>query len=247
MYEIDVKNGELLQHHSATYASGFSGELSMVSSDILVALDTTRTNLVTIIVKNGEIKFQTNDISSLVMEFSGDFKISSSKTTGAFSVVFGRLTALMRVTSEGKIELVEKIDNVVAVSDALEFSDGNHAFALVQHEGSTIQLTVKDDGNTEFLKETIKTDGQRGLVHKVFINNYIRTDRSFGFRALMVMEDHSLLLVQQGETVWSREDGLASIIDVTTSELPVEKEGVSVSKVEHNLFEWLKVIMFCFY
>ncbi|MED6123413.1 hypothetical protein PIB30_048954 [Stylosanthes scabra] len=56
----------------------------------------------------------------------------------------------------------------------------------------------------------------------------------------MVMEDHSLLLVQQGEIVWSREDGLASVVDVTTSELPVQKEGVSVAKVEQNLFEWLK-------
>jgi hypothetical protein len=55
------------------------------------------------------------------------------------------------------------------------------------------------------------------------------------------MEDHSLLLIQQGEVVWSREDGLASIVDVTTSELPVEKDGVSVADVEHNLFEWLKV------
>jgi hypothetical protein len=55
------------------------------------------------------------------------------------------------------------------------------------------------------------------------------------------MEDHSLLLLQQGAIVWSREDGLASIIGVTTSELPVEKKGVSVAKVEQNLFEWLKV------
>ncbi|KAJ0962597.1 hypothetical protein J5N97_027719 [Dioscorea zingiberensis] len=54
------------------------------------------------------------------------------------------------------------------------------------------------------------------------------------------MEDHSLLLVQQGEIVWSREDGLASIVDSTTSELPVEKDGVSVAKVEENLLEWLK-------
>lgn len=36
-------------------------------------------------------------------------------------------------------------------------------------------------------------------------------------------------------------DGLASVIDVTTSELPIEKHGVSVAKVEQNLFEWLKV------
>ncbi|MBA0555230.1 hypothetical protein Golob_014283, partial [Gossypium lobatum] len=126
--------------------------------------------------------------------------------------------------------------------DALSISEGQQAFALVQHAGSNIHLTVKPahDWDSNLLKESIKMDQQRGFVHKVFINNYIRTDRSHGFRALIVMEDHSLLLLQQGAIVWSREDGLASIIDVTTSELPVEKAGVSVAKVELNLFEWLK-------
>jgi hypothetical protein len=97
------------------------------------------------------------------------------------------------------------------------------------------------DWNSDLLKERIKLNQQRGFVHKVFMNNYVRTDKSHGFRALIVMEDHSLLLLQQGAIVWSREDGLASIIGVTTSELPVEKKGVSVAKVEQNLFEWLKV------
>ncbi|MCI07204.1 ER membrane protein complex subunit 1-like, partial [Trifolium medium] len=98
-----------------------------------------------------------------------------------------------------------------------------------------------NDWSRDLLKENLVIDHQRGNIEKIFINNYVRTDRSHGFRALMVMEDHSLLLVQQGEIVWSREDGLASVVDVTTSELPVEKEGVSVAKVEQNLFEWLKV------
>ena len=64
---------------------------------------------------------------------------------------------------------------------------------------------------------------------------------SHGFRALVIAEDHSLALLQQGEIVWSREDGLAEIIDETTVELPLEMDGISVAEVEHNLFEWLKV------
>ena len=64
---------------------------------------------------------------------------------------------------------------------------------------------------------------------------------SHGFRALVIAEDHSLALLQQGEIVWSREDGLAEIIDATTAELPLERDGVSVAEVEHNLFEWMKV------
>lgn len=72
------------------------------------------------------------------------------------------------------------------------------------------------------------------------MNSYVRTDHSHGFRALIVTEDNSLMLLQQGEIVWTREEGLASIVDVTTSELPLEKDGVSVAEVEHNLVEWLQ-------
>ena len=64
---------------------------------------------------------------------------------------------------------------------------------------------------------------------------------SHGFRALVIAEDHSLAILQQGEIVWSREDGLAEFIDATTTELSLERDGVSVVKVEHNLFEWMKI------
>ncbi|XWS70327.1 hypothetical protein CRYUN_Cryun03dG0038500 [Craigia yunnanensis] len=188
MYQINARNGELLKHESAAFSGGFLGEVSLVSSETVVALDATG------------------------------------------------------VIGEGKLEVVEKTNHETAVSDALSISEGQQAFALIQHAGSEINLTVKlaHDWDGNLLNENVKMDQQRGLVHKVFINNYIRTDRSYGFRVLIVMEDHSLLLLQQGEIVWRREDGLASIIDVTILELPVERDGVSVAKVEHNLFEWLK-------
>ena len=137
----------------------------------------------------------------------------------------------------------DAINHATVISDALSFSEDRQAFALVQHGDSDIHLDVKQnhDWSSDLLKERIKLNQQRGFVHRVFMNSYVRTDKSHGFRALIVMEDHSLLLLEQGEIVWSREDGLASIIGVTTSELPVGKEGVSVAKVEQNLFEWLKV------
>ncbi|KAL3566251.1 hypothetical protein D5086_031666 [Populus alba] len=91
----------------------------------------------------------------------------------------------------------------------------SHWFSM---ETMTFTSNVKQghDWNSDLLKERIKLNQQRGFVHKVFMNNYVRTDKSHGFRALIVMEDHSLLLLQQ------------------------EKKGVTVAKVEQNLFEWLK-------
>ncbi|KAI9097905.1 hypothetical protein K1719_025676 [Acacia pycnantha] len=128
--------------------------------------------------------------------------------------------------------------------DIIYVAEGRHAFAFVQYGDNKVHYYIKDvnanDLNGDFVKESVVIDNQRGHIQKIFINNYVRTDRSQGFRALMVMEDHSLILVQQGAIVWSREDGLAAVVDVTASELPVEKDGVSVAKVEQNLFEWLK-------
>ncbi|PSS01195.1 ER membrane protein complex subunit 1 like [Actinidia chinensis var. chinensis] len=240
--QINAKNGELLKHDSATFPGGFSGELLSVSSDTFVASDATRSILVLISIRDGSISFRQTYISDFVQDFSGTAVLLPSKITGIFAIKIDTFTVLIRVTVEGKLEVVDKIDQGVAISDVLSFSEGQQAFALVQQGRNKIQMTVKHshDWNSGLLEESIEMDQQRGLVHKVFINHYLRTDKSYGFRALIVMEDHSLLLVQQGEIVWSREDGLASVVDVTTAELPVEKDGVSVAKVEQNLFEWLK-------
>ncbi|KAF2304462.1 hypothetical protein GH714_031696 [Hevea brasiliensis] len=244
VYQMNAKNGELLKHESAAFSGGFSGKVSLVSSSTLVMLDSTGSTLITVNFHNGEINFQKTHISDLIEETLGMAMILPSKLTGMFALKTSTFTIFIRVTGEGKLEVVDEINHVTAVSDAVSFSEGQQAFALVEHHYNDIYLTLKlgQEWNSDLLKESIKLDRQRGMVHKVFINNYIRTDRSHGFRALIVMEDHSLLLLQQGEIVWSREDGLASVIDVTMSELPVEKKGVSVAKVEQNLFEWLKVV-----
>ena len=243
MYQINARNGQLLKHESAAFSGGFLGEVSSVSSETVVALDSTGSILLTISFQNGKISFQQTPISNLVENSLGPAVIIPSSVTGIFAIKTNAITIFIRVIGEGKLEVVEKTNHETAVSDALSISEGQQAFALIQHAGSEIHLTVKlaHDWDGNLLNESVRMDQRRGLVHKVFINNYIRTDRSYGFRVLIVMEDHSLLLLQQGEIVWSREDGLASIIDVTISELPVERDGVSVAKVEHNLFEWLKV------
>ncbi|RZC50279.1 hypothetical protein C5167_018705 [Papaver somniferum] len=242
-YEINARSGEVLKRTSKTFPGGFSGELSYVSNDMLVALDTTGSTIISIRFGDGQISFHQTAISDLIENFSGMASIFPSKLTSMVALKFNSVIVFVRVTGFGELEVVEKIDSPAAISDPLSVSEGQQAFAVVQNGESKISITVKqanDWSSGNLLKETIVMDQQRGNVEKVFINSYIRTDRSYGFRALIVMEDHSLLLLQQGEIVWSRDDGLASILDMTTSELPVEKEGVSVAKVEHSLLEWLK-------
>ncbi|KAL3532016.1 hypothetical protein ACH5RR_005537 [Cinchona calisaya] len=241
-FEINVKNGELLKHDKVAFSGGFCGDISFLKSDIAVALDSTRSVLVTIQFKEGEISFQQAHISDIVPDSSGVAAILPSKLTEMVAVKVKKSIIFIKLTNEGKFVVMEKVDHTAIVSASLSISESEQSVALIQRRDSKIQLTVKlvSDWSSNLIKETIEMDCQRGLAHKIFLNNYIRTDRSSGFRALIVMEDHSLILVQQGKIVWSREDGLASITDVTTSELPVEKDGVSVAKVEHSLFEWLK-------
>ncbi|PIA64847.1 hypothetical protein AQUCO_00100367v1 [Aquilegia coerulea] len=241
-YQINAKSGEVIKENDATFPGGFSGDLAYVSSDTLVALDSTRSILVSVTLRDGEISLHQTHVSDLVEGFFGISSILPSKHTNMLAVKSGSVTVFIRVTGGGKLEVLEKVSHPSAVSDSLAILEDQQAFALVQLGDTKVHLTVKfdNDWSSDLIKESIEIDRQRGLVQKVFINSYIRTDKSHGFRALIVMEDHSLLLLQQGEIVWSREDGLASIIDTSTSELPFEKEGVSVAKVEHNLFEWLK-------
>ncbi|KAG1330419.1 ER membrane protein complex subunit 1 [Cocos nucifera] len=242
VYQLSSKSGEVLKHNTASFPSAFCGEVALVSSDMLVALDATRSALISISFQSGIINFYQTYMSDLVQDFSGMAALLPVKFTGMFAMKTVSGIYLVRVKGVSVLEIIEKFNHPASVSDSLTLSGEQQAFAIVQHAETKIDFKVKLDKDlrNDVLKETVEMDSQRGHVQKVFLNNYVRTDKSHGFRALIVMEDHSLLLVQQGDVVWSREDGLASIIDSTTSELPVEKEGVSVAKVEHNLFEWLK-------
>ncbi|XP_051131617.1 uncharacterized protein LOC127251789 [Andrographis paniculata] len=243
VYQLDVKSGDLLKHKKMVFPGGFSGDLSIVENDMAVAMDSTGTVLVTIKFVDGHISFHQIHVSQLAQELSETAAvILPSKISGLVTLEVDNTVLFIKVTSDGMPKVVDKFSHANAASDSLPLPDGQHAFALVQHGDGNIFLTVKlgNDWTSNLIEENFKLDRQRGVVHKVFINSYVRTDRTNGFRVLIVMEDHSLLLLQQGEIVWSREDGLASIMDVTASELPLEKDGVSVAKVEHSLFEWLK-------
>ncbi|KAL2250699.1 UNVERIFIED_CONTAM: ER membrane protein complex subunit 1 [Sesamum indicum] len=242
VFQLNVKSGELLKHNNMLFPAGFSGDLSFVTDDTAVALDSTRKVLVVICFQDGKISFHQTHVSQLIEDISGAAAIVPSKIPGMFTLKIDASVIFIEVINESKLKVVHKIGHENAVSDSLSLPEGQKAVALIQHGDGKILLTVKlgNDWTSNLIEETIQMDHQRGLVHKVFINSYVRTDRSNGFRVLIVMEDHSLLLLQQGEIVWSREDGLASVIDVKASELPVEKDSVSVAKVEHSLFEWLK-------
>ncbi|XP_020574945.1 ER membrane protein complex subunit 1 [Phalaenopsis equestris] len=241
-YHINTKNGEVLKESKKSLPSGFYGSMLLVSRDILVALDASRSIVVSIKFSSGSVSFHQTYISDIAPEFSGIAEIVPTKLAGLFALRTDAGTLLFRVNGIGNLVVENKFSHPTIFSDSLSITEEHQVFSVVQHSETKVHIAVKfiNDLMSDVLEESIELDPQKGSVQKIFINNYVKTDRSNGFRVLLVMEDHSLLLVQQGKIVWSREDGLASVVDSTTLELPVEKIGVSVAKVEHSLFEWLK-------
>ncbi|XP_078174655.1 uncharacterized protein LOC144568245 [Carex rostrata] len=239
VYHLNAKTGELLKHATQSSPVDLSSEISVISSDSLVVLDSTRSSLILIKFTDGTITHHHKPLSGIAKDFSGTADLIPTKLNDIFVVKTPSSVSFVRVKGDNELELIEKSDQTGIVSDSLTLSEEEQAFAVVHHSSNAINFQVQINGR-EFLTEAIQIEEHRGSVKSVFLNNYLRTDKSHGFRALIVMEDESLLLVQQGAVVWSREDGLASISDAVPAELPVEKEGVSVVEVEHTLLEWLK-------
>jgi hypothetical protein len=241
---LNAKTGEIIKDIQESLPGGLCGEMLLGSDNRLVALDETRSALYIVEFKGESISYKKVQISDFVQDISGTVKLLPLMSNGIIALQSSSTISLLKLQGLNGLEVIHSFDRPAAVSDALTITEKDEAFAVVQHVGSQIEFIVKvtSDVSNEIIREKVNIDQHRGSVEKVFLNNYVRTDKSHGFRALVVMEDHSILLIQQGAVVWSREDGLASIVDVMASELPVEKDGVSVADVEHNLFEWLKVI-----
>lgn len=235
----------MLKHVTQSSPVGLSSEISIISIDSLVVLDSTRSSLLLIKFTDGTITHHHKPLSGIAKDFSDTAELIPTKLNDIFVVKTPSSVSFVRVKGDNELELIEKSDQTGIVSDSLTLSEEEQAFAVVHHSSNAINFQVQINGR-EVLTEAIQIEEHRGRVKSVFLNNYLRTDKSHGFRALIVMEDESLLLVQQGAVVWSREDGLASISNAVPAELPVEKEGVSVVEVEHTLLEWFKVLVFFF-
>jgi hypothetical protein len=249
MIEIDLQAGTITDRKTAMTSETLSVTELLVSKQFAVALDSKGTHLVTVSINTNGLTVLETALSSLSLNAVGLPKLLPTKLDGAISLALGDLTAIVAVDpTSGELRMVETLVGAVAVSDSLSVANSKHSVAIIQlleggHSQNTFSLHVHGEDWTEVVQqEMIKLPSHRGQVQKVFLNAYLRTDRTHGFRALVVGEDDSLLLLQQGEIVWTREDELASIVDAKSAELPLERDGVSVAEVEHDLAEWLKVI-----
>lgn len=197
VYRFGVKIGEILKYDIVEFLVGFCSEVYFVFSEILVFLDVSRKVLVILSLKDGKISFYDEYIYDFVFEFFGIAIVLLLKLEGIFLIKYSFYIIFLRIKDNGKFEVVDKIDDFVVVSDVILFIEEQKVFGIVYYGDSKFYFIVKfsDDYDNNFLKESIKMDYYRGFVQKVFINNYIRIDRFYGFRVLVVMEDYFLLLL----------------------------------------------------
>ncbi|CAI5952941.1 unnamed protein product [Closterium sp. NIES-65] len=122
------------------------------------------------------------------------------------------------------------------------------------------QLLPSSSSPPALLSDSVSVPLHRAPPVRVFLNAYARAAGAggrgrgkdekvagegkagaFGFRLLVVGEDDSLSLLQQGDVVWEREEALASVVAVTVAELP-EEEELSVAAVEHDMTSTTSVV-----
>ncbi|KAL6521162.1 hypothetical protein OROGR_017731 [Orobanche gracilis] len=155
VYQLDVKSGELLKHNML-FPAGFSGDLSFVTDNTAVAMDSTGTTVVTILFQNGQISYHEMHVSEFIRDFSGTAVILPSKIAGSFILKLDSSVILVTVINEGKLKIEGSLGHADAVSDALSISNGEQAFAFVQHGDGEIRLTVKlgNEWTSNLVEET---------------------------------------------------------------------------------------------
>ena len=167
-YGMNIKTGELLLRDSIDIPGGFSRDLSPVSSEIFVALDVQLTLLGIVRLNDGKLSFKEAEIHDLVPQIFERATVLPLKLVGMFAIRCSPYIVFVKVNDQSKLEVVDKIEDSAAVSDALSFTEEQQAFGIVQQGGGKTHLTVKpgDDYSTDLLKESIQIDQNEGLFRR---------------------------------------------------------------------------------
>ncbi|KAI5054835.1 hypothetical protein GOP47_0029980, partial [Adiantum capillus-veneris] len=245
IWDIDGKTGHLNSKKIISFQGELSSEELVVTDSAVVALDSKGENIVfSSIYHMDQQAPHLASIKDLISSGLGRPRLLEGTLEGFFALQFSNQMALMKLGSScNDVEFVQNYEGYSVISKAVELPGKKAALSVMQHvtaDKIALHIVMNEGGEIEVSSELVDSDIQKGFIQKAFLNTYVRHDRSHGFRVLIVAEDASLSLLQQGEVVWNREDGLACIIEASTAELPVEKDVVSVAKVEHGLLEWLK-------
>lgn len=246
VWKIYLFTGRLIMQEAATVKENICTDELVVTKHTVVALDCSGKNIFTgHIGPTKSFSIHKTPVRDVIPDAFGKARLMKAALDGVFLLRFIDQIVLMRIGNSGHdLEILEMFERPAVISNAIELPFNKTVMMLVQPVGSindnkvAVRMIFKDDETDETLSHVLQLEYGRGMVQQVHLSGYIRTDQSFGLRALLVMEDYSLMLMQKNEILWIREDGLATIQDVVAVDLP-KKLG---SHHSLSLKAWFKVV-----
>ncbi|KAI5083399.1 hypothetical protein GOP47_0003142 [Adiantum capillus-veneris] len=246
VWKIYLFTGRLVMQEAATIKANICTDELVVTKHTVIGLDCDGKTIFTgHIGPVNSFSIHKTPIQSIVPDAFGKARLLRSTLEGVFALQLTDQIVLIKIgKTDHNLKVLEIFERPAVISNTLELLGNKTSVMAVQHVGLVedckvaLRIVTIEGDKDETSSHVLDLDCERGLVQQVHISGYLRKDKSCGFRALFVMEDHSLVFVQNSKVVWTREDGLAAIAAFVAEELPPKKAEIKHINGAHR--HWFK-------
>eukprot|EP01083_Nonionella_stella_P094946 266510_1 len=142
-----------------------------------------------------------------------------SDARGWFAVRVGGSAAFVQLSAKGEKLEVETVKAETVARAFISGSSKNERFVSASVTADDqLELSVSDiSGKLESSVKVKFSRAQHGDVIRVFAGRQSGIDRF-----LVICQDHSVSLIQKGKLIWTREESMASILDVQFMDIPTD-------------------------
>ena len=246
--KLNASTGDLLSeyHIPAPWITTEDDVSCTVSNDgVLACLQRTRGDFYHIRLAEGGEQFVFTMLSSLnvplpQLEMA---RLVSPGIEGQLALQVGGYQWVLGVKGEEGVQVLEQSGRAVWSKGALD--GGREVVVSVGGRGKELDVVCSGVDGTEMreMKQVVVLEEDKGMPQRIGVHFVSKPDGTIGYRIAVVMEDDSILLIQQnGAVVWVREEALASIAALEYLDLPAGQEAaierfMESSKNEPNLLK----------
>ncbi|MCO5610303.1 hypothetical protein L7F22_064539 [Adiantum nelumboides] len=247
VWTIYLFTGRLVMKEAATIKASICTNELVVTKHTVVGLDCEGKTIFTgHIGPVSSFSIHRTPIQNVLPDAFGKARLLKSTLEGVFVLrLIDQIVFIKIGKNDHNLKVLEIFERPAVISNALEFFGNKTSVMVVQHVGLAddckiaLRIVTIEGEKDETTSHVLDLDCERGMVQQVHLSGYVRKDKSCGYRALLVMEDHSLVFVQTSRISWTRDDGLAAIAAVVVEELPVKKAELKQINVARR--HWFKV------
>ncbi|KAH7302061.1 hypothetical protein KP509_23G054700 [Ceratopteris richardii] len=250
VWKIYLLTGRLVMNEAGKIDADICTDEILVTRHTVVALDCEGKIIFTGHI--GPVKIfhiHRTPVRNIIPDAFGKARLLKSGLEGIFVLRFIDQIVFIKIcNNDHDLEIVEIFELPAAISNGLELPGNKASTLLIQHVGLADDCKIAarfiTAGGEEYetFSHILDLDCDRGLVQQVHLSGYVRRNKSWGFQALLVMEDDSMMFLQNNKLVWSRDEGLAEIAAVVAEDLPSTKK-LEVKELTSTSSHWLKGLM----